>query len=366
MCSLFLPRERLWLYNTYSGTDGWGTYGMSDTAVALSEKGYQARPFSGDRATLGAWGRMLGGGISTDVLVMNTKGNAGFFDLSAGRAYAVDVPVLNEPLALHLIHSWSMAAPDATATVGGQWLARGVYAYVGAVHEPYLSAFVPPAVLAERFSSGVPFLVAARQWEGPLSRPWKVNTFGDPLMLCGVPGAPRQRIQLEDASGLDLTQHVAALMRKSEVDKSGEALAEAMHVLVLLGRDDIAVQMWRLAEQRGTTLKASRTAAGALFRRRDIDGFLQAWEELPSRDEAVEDMLWHLLLPQLGTVDKDVLLQLQESVRRRQPYVDLERLAPHLTRAFGPDRTREAIERQLNQAASRQTREALKKLLTKK
>lgn len=366
MCSLFLPRERVWLYNTYSGAGEWGAYGMSGTAVALSEMGYQVRPFSGDRATLGAWGRMLGGGISTDVLIMNTKGNTGFFDLSAGRAYAVDVPVLNEPLALHLIHSWSMAAPDATATVGGQWLARGVYACVGAVHEPLLEAFVPPAALAKRFSSGVPFLVAARRWEGPLSRPWKVNTFGDPLMLCGAPGAPRQRVQWQDANGLDLTEHIAALMRKSEVDESGEAIAEAMHVLVLLGRDDIAVQMWRLAEQRGTTLKASQAAVGALFRRRDIDGFLRAWEELPSRDETVEDMLWHLLLPQLATVDKDVLLQLQASVRRRQPYVDLERLAPHLTRAFGPQHTREVIERSINRAARRQTREALKKLLRKK
>jgi hypothetical protein len=99
--------------------------------------------------------------------------------------------VLSKPLALHMIHSFSLQQPDSVETLGGRWLQSGVYAYIGSVHEPYLPAFVPPLQVLERMVNAVPFVVAARQWDGPFSMPWRINTIGDPLMLCAAPkGVP--------------------------------------------------------------------------------------------------------------------------------------------------------------------------------
>ena len=69
--------------------------------------------------------------------------------------------------------------PDDGKTVGGRWLERGVYAYVGSVDEPYLEAFVTPRLLTNRLQMLTPFLIAAREIAAP---PWKITTIGDPLM----------------------------------------------------------------------------------------------------------------------------------------------------------------------------------------
>jgi hypothetical protein len=87
-----------------------------------------------------------------------------------------------------MIHSWSASDPDDRNTVSGRWLVNGAYAYVGSVHEPFLSAFIPPKLMVDRLKRGTPFLIAARQLQSP---PWKVATIGDPLMSIAK---PRQRI----------------------------------------------------------------------------------------------------------------------------------------------------------------------------
>ena len=65
-----------------------------------------------------------------------------------------------------MVHSFSLQRPDDANTVGGRFLSRGVYAYVGSVDEPYLAAFVPPALQVRRLAVGVPFLLAGRMWPG--------------------------------------------------------------------------------------------------------------------------------------------------------------------------------------------------------
>ncbi len=49
--------------------------------------------------------------------------------------------------------------------------------------EPFLASFIPPRFLLERLVNRTPFLAASRQYEGPFVRPWRVMTYGDPLML---------------------------------------------------------------------------------------------------------------------------------------------------------------------------------------
>ena len=363
MCSLFLDRSRYWLYNTYPDTGAWASFGVDAPAATLRAAGFDATTFSGRAAVTRAWLARLAGGISTDVLVMNSKGNAGFFDLGDGRAYSGDVPVLNEPVALHLVHSWSLRSPDTRSTVGGQFLAHGVYAYVGSVQEPNLQAFVPPAALVKRWVAGVPFLIAARHWNE--TAPWRINTIGDPLMLCRPAARAAQRWPAEaDDPGVDLAEQVKTLMLQADADATGEAYGEAIAALSLLGADDVAARMWRLAESNGAADAASAEALGALFRVRAVDDFARAWQAAPSRDDLAVTMLWHLMTPRLAVLaDPDTLLLLQSVARPHQIDTDLERLAPHLTAAFGVAHTRNVIQREIEKTSNPRLRKRLERLL---
>ena len=367
MCSLFLDRHKVWLYNTYPNQPSWNAYEVMTPTAELNESGYKAIAFQGAKTTDRAWQNMLPGGIATDILIMNSKGNADAFDLSIGRGAPGDVPVLNEPLVLHLIHSWSMRSPENLGTVGGQWIAHGVYAYVGSVHEPFLGAFVPPTLLARRCMSYVPFLVAARAWNGPsqFAGAWKINTFGDPLMLCPPPdGANSARIEPVERDGLDLAEHVTVLLGRVDSDDAGKAITEAIRTASLLGRDDVAVQSWRLAKQRGFANSAAPAALGPLFRQKNTDEFLNAWQELPYRDDLSVDMLWHLLAPRLGrTTSDETLILLQSAIRPYQSHVDLERLAPHLVSAFGSAHVKRVIQREVEKAPNQRIRTKLQVLL---
>ena len=103
---------------------------------------------------------------------------------------------------------------------------------------------------------------------------------------------------------------------------------------------------------------------GALFRGGDAEAFMRAWHELPALDPAAKDMLWHLHLPRLGLrTTKDTLVELHEAVREPMPHVDLRRLAPHLTRAFGEAYTQRAIERAIRSTTNERARAELVKLL---
>lgn len=390
MCSLFLERKNIWLYNGHPLSGGWETYGMDDAANKLNEKGYATRLNKGDDATLKSWMRMLPGGINTDAFVLNSKGNIDFFDLFTGTASSYEVPVLNEPVALHLLHSWAMQSPTERASVGGRWIAHGAYASVGSCWEPFLSAFLPPVVLAERWRNYVPFLIAARWWndDGPNWKPWRVETFGDPLMLCAPPGEiARPRITMPVDTGVDLIPSLADLMRRAPDDASGKTFAQAIEILDMLGKDEIAVQLWRIADDKGVGGPSSRAALGPLFRMRETDLFLRAWDQLPARDELAVDMLWHLVgtrlsstaevpprgAPKPGTVggftgatpmlDRDTLLQLQSAIRPTMPWVDLERLGPALASAFGKPHVREVIQREMDKQSNRSVRLRLDELM---
>ena len=368
MCSLFLQRSKVWLYNTYPNQPNWSAYGVVTPTAELKEAGYKATAFQGAKTTARAWQNMLPGGIATDILIMNSKGNADAFDLSVGRGAPGDVPVLNEPLVLHLIHSWSMRSPENPGTVGGQWIAHGVYAYVGSVHEPFLGAFVPPTLLARRCMSYIPFLVAARAWNGPsqFADAWKINTFGDPLMLCPPPGrANSARLEPVQRDELSLAEHVAVLLRRVDSDDAAKAITQAIRTTNLLGRDAVAVQTWRLAKQRGFANAAAAAAAlGPLFRQKNTDEFLNAWQELPYRDDLSVDMLWHLLAPTLSrTTSDETLILLQSAIRPYQSHIDLERLAPHLVSAFGSAHVKRVIQREVETALNPNIRTKLQALL---
>jgi hypothetical protein len=361
MCSLFLDRTRFMLFNTYPADGGWEAYDVDGASARLTAWGASAVARRGGQADLRAWLGMLPGGVRHDVFAMNSKGNATFFDLADGRASVGDVPVLNEPAAVHFIHSWSMRSPESPTTVAGRWLERGAYAYVGSTDEPQLAAFMPPTELTRRWTAGVPFLVAARRWDD--SPAWKVNTFGDPLMCCRRPGTSAPRTATPAEYGHDLRALATAVMRRANATGDGAAFAEAIALLALLGEDEIAYRLWELAVERGHGPAAASAALPSLFRLRRVDAFIAAWRETGDPDTAATDMLWHLLTPRLGMAGGPELLLLEEAIRSDQPDADLGRLAPRLAAVFGAAHARIVIQHEIDRAERAATRRKLQQLM---
>jgi len=363
MCSLFGQRSRVMLYDTYSEPEVIRVYGMSQASTLLAARGFEVTTHVVPDTTLKRWLNGLAKGLATDVLVMNSSGNAGNFALSDQRGYCGDVPMLNVPLALHFTHSFSLRSPQNPGTIGGQWLSHGVYAYIGSVDEPKLSGFIPPKFFIDRCASLVPFLIAGRKWDD--SPAWKINTLGDPLMICRPPMlGPWARIPPpDDTDGLNLRDHVKTLMREAAEDGTAQALAETVTTLDLLGEDSVAIRMWQLAVQRGLPGAAAPGAMGPLFRVGLTDELCRAAQALPDPDEFDVDMLWHHMTPRLRWADERTLMLLEVTIRSCQSHADLERLAPHLTATFGAARTHAAIERELRRTTNARRRRDLEKLL---
>jgi hypothetical protein len=365
MCSLFLDRSVVRLYNTYQEPQIVRVYGMTEAAGLLTERGFDVTTWDVPDTTLERWLNLLPRGLSTDVMVMNSGGNSDYFVLSDERAHCGDVPVLNVPLALHFTHSFSLKAPDNLNTIGGQWLTHGVYAYIGSVDEPRLAGFVPPKIFADRCRNLVPFLIAGRKWDD--SPAWKINTLGDPLMICRPPslGAiarlPAPDVTPQDTT--DLGEHVKTLMRRAAEDETGDSIAEAVATLDLLGKDSVAIRMWQLAVQRDLAHAAAPASLGPLFRAGLTREFLRAADTMPTRDDIDTDMVWHMFTPRLRGADQQMLLLLESSIRPCQSSTDLERLTPHLTAVFGADHARSAVLRELNRTTNPRRRRELQKLL---
>lgn len=368
MSSLFLPRERIELVNTYdTSRRGFSAYTVGSAADLLNDNAYSAVPRTGPGADRQRWHALLAGGVDADIFMMNTQGMVDYFKLSDNNnGYPHDVPVLHMPAAVHFTHSWSMRAPDDPDTIAGRWLAHGAYAYVGSMQEPYLQAFLPPAELSRRMIGLVPFLVAARHWE---QHPWRINTFGDPLMTAPPPNMLRhERLDPADRPADDtatrLNDHARDLLAAFRDAPDADTLIEAIETVALLGRDDLAVQCWRLAEQHDMQRAVARVALGPLFRRGDATAFMAAWTAAQPSGQRERDMLWQLMTPRLHTLAEDELMLMQAAVRTPKPQVDLERLAPHLRRTFGQAHVRTVVQRYLDEATDDADREPLRALLT--
>lgn len=352
MCSLFLDPRSIWLMNTYPPDGQWANYSTQQATSFMEQAGFATKQYSGAQLSEVAWLNLLMGGIDPDVLIMNSKGNMDFFDLWApAMCYPEDVPVLDKPLAMQLIHSWSVTSPSARSTVGGRWLEHGAYAYVGSVFEPYLVAFVPPALLAQRISNYVPLLVAGRWGEGELDATWRITTIGDPLMVLTPPAQPLpprlpSAPEGEQAQGTDLRAATREALIAAKTSGDPAQYAQALRGMVNTGEDEMAVQIWRLASAHSS--EAARACAplalGSLFRQRDNLGFVTAFKAIAAPTPLDRDMLWHLWTQRLPAVDDPaVLTWFAGQVREERPAVDLRRLVPEIIRVSGADAAREAV-----------------------
>ncbi len=368
-CSLFLPRIEVWLCDTYPDTEPWSKWGMSPAATVLEQATYKVDLVT--VATLATLANASPAGLATDIALMNSKGNADFFRVAGDEdGDPGDLPVLDRPAALSMIHSWSLSAPGSDATVGGRWLERGVYAYVGSVAEPQLSAFVMPELMAQRIAGGVPFLVAARWWPdgtNPMARPWRVNTIGDPLMLAPPPRGSMRR--LTPAAPLrggeeDVLAFATDAMRTVETSPSDQTFAAAIGDVSLLGRDPIAVKLWEAAVQKGVAgPESARAGFGALFRQGERDGLLEAWGRLLEPSTLEGDMLWAAFGPGLGEGSSDEVLDaLSRAISAGAVVNRTERLLPLLSRRYGAGAGLALIQRATSLATTKRQRRLLAKL----
>ena len=301
------------------------------------------------------------------MLFMNSRGGADEFGLVRGNVPAVDVPVLNTPVAIQFIHSYSMRAPADRSTVAGAWLSHGAYAYIGSMAEPYLAAFVPTLQVTERLVNFVPFIISCRWWieNSPFARPWRVSTFGDPLMLAPAPSRFEiKRITPPLDNQVDLRSQAANLMKIAVDSNDLATYTKAIEQLVLIGEDQLAIDFWQIARQHGAESAGSTTILGPLFRERQRRQFLVAWLAASNPDALDRDMLWHLYGSELTfETDPKIIDALAKNLRRRSRGIDLTRVAPYLARAQSKQVVRDLASAAMKNTKNKRATERYEKLL---
>jgi len=355
MASLFAPRESAWMFHTYDAGPGWNEYDTAAAVAPLESQGLVVQSWGRDQSTLDGWRRILMGGFGSDVLFVNSHGVATQFGLaSGGTATARDVPVFDRPAMVHFLHSFSLEFPANEDCVGGAFLESGAYAYFGSVYEPLLMAFVPPSLVAQRAEAMIPFAMAARQFEGPLARPWRTMSYGDPLALLASKGRiGAKRMAPPEDTAASLRDEAIYTLKGWKESRDPQALADAMRALELAGEDERVRQAWKIAVATDGRGAAAPFALGALFRARDLDGYAVAYAmtERPSR--IARQMLWQLAVPRLGLIsDPRVVALLARDPRGPDPSVDLIMLRPTGMRLLGTDGWRAAVDRLARETAN--------------
>ncbi len=302
MSSLFLGARSAWLFDGYSSEPGWHEYDATRAATALKDLGWSTTLFDEPRQSLEVWRAAAVRPLNADVVFVNSMGNPEFFRLRPGDASPGDAPLLVRPVAVHFVHSFSLARPADRDTVGGRWLAHGAYAYFGSVHEPQLAAFVPTPRVAARLAAGLPFAAAVRYDTG---EPWKLAVIADPLLTLGPP-LPR----VDAALPLD---RVTSLSDRAAEAVGEHRFADAIELFALLGRDTDAVrltQALRREQPDSVTPDLARAAFMPMFRAGRPDDVVALFRSLSPDDRGQEiflDALWHAarlrLYADSGTTD---------------------------------------------------------------
>lgn len=333
MCALFLHPSKAWLFDGYPTSEPWSKFSMRSGVDYLQRVGIEATVDEHPRGSEASWRRRAASPIDAGLILINTKGMANEFHLEPGRCLPGDVPFLQVPAMLHLVHSWSALGPSDRDTLGGRWLERGVHCYLGSVDEPFLHAFVPSSIVVGRLVSKYPFGAAVRIDDAPA---WKLACFGDPLAMLSNP-APRREDPPPLEGARSLADELAAALRDGD-------MAIAIRALVLLGRDrdaaDLVRGLW--TEDPDTlTPQAMEDAILSLYRAGEIGLMVRVFDRLPpgvaSRPD-FRDALWHATFPGLEkSRDVRLLRLLRRSIRPESRLRDVLEIADPFAAAISPD-----------------------------
>lgn len=355
-CALFLGPARAWVFDGYEAGFGGGGYAVGGVRERLAGMGVGVSRLVGPpHSTRLRWSVVTRGGLDADLVMVNTSGSADWFKLLDARVGAGDVPVLARPTAVHFIHSFSAQRVWDERTIAGAWLDRGAFAYVGSVHEPFLSAFVPHEMLALRLGAGMPWGAASRKLSGRFADAWKIAVFGDPLYGLGVP--PRVVGEGVEVAG---AREIGVLV--AEAAAAGD-VGEAVRLLVMAGRDGEALELARaLVASREGVLDDGFVRVvmplAALASDAALMADVHAWSGGGVRGEVgVAALLWQVLRHELAADEGRYVSVLMGLPRRGSLLEDAGELRPHVARVFGSDAVLKMYERFAGAAPSDRVRD---------
>lgn len=183
MCSLFLSPETAAMVSAYGENPPFGQFQQKPAEDLLKDLIPVTR-LDRNRSSLEGWHSFFDPVNRFGLVLINSSGGPGDFDLSGPkRGKALDVP-FSEPVVVSMIHSFSAARPKDLNTIAARWLASGAYIYYGSAQEPYLTSFRTPELLVNLLSRGVPMGAATRllpEESPPFGNCWRLVYLGDPL-----------------------------------------------------------------------------------------------------------------------------------------------------------------------------------------
>lgn len=338
MCGLFIPAESVWLFDGYGRGDPWDLFDATIAGRMIAESALRVEVHDVPANRVSDWRRVTGRGLNTDLIMINSKGNMNFFDLVGEKAWCGDIPLLDRPAAMHIVHSWSARVPSSPRTVAGRWLERGVYAYYGSIDEPFLQAFVPTPQVAVNLLAGMPFGVAVRHDSTP---PWKLNVLGDPLVTFIPDSKAGRRIgpelpfsPLESPDGLD--EIITSAIRESR-------FGEALRSLTLAGRDEDAARLATALMRDKPEAFGNEAALWSvlpLYRTGRYDALAAAYSALSPESQKtliLQDALWHAGRIMLrGGPDTRVEGLMRRNLRVGQEEHDAIEIAERIASRAGP------------------------------
>jgi hypothetical protein len=266
------------------------------------------------------------------MVFVTTHGNPSEFNLNPGEAGPGDLPLLGQPAIIHFVHSFSAMFAGNRDTIAGRWLERGSHFYVGSVHEPYLSAFLPTPGLNARMLSGAALGAAVR-----VERPevWKITVLGDPLLTL-LPASKR----IDEGETLAGAKPIDADLRDALL---GKRFGEGFHILALQGRDRDLARLFAAAQSKepaSIDAVAARWSIIALARSDDADNLSEAFLKLTpedAKDGLLRDALWLVCSPKLAKPTDAMLAALRKNLRSQSIGRDATVLANALTRSKGAE-----------------------------
>ena len=120
MCAIFLDSQTAMLYDSYPKQGNWAKYEMEEAGSGLKTIGLNVELVQQPESSLEKWRSLASRPWTFDLILMNSKGYPKSFQVGNGDASVEDLPKLQFPAAIHMIHSWSASDPDDTNTVSGR------------------------------------------------------------------------------------------------------------------------------------------------------------------------------------------------------------------------------------------------------
>jgi len=361
MSALFIQPKRAWLFDGYEKDGQFAKYDVRPAAEALQTHGLNVVTDDPARNGREVWRARARRGVEAELILVNSSGRRRSFKVPGGALSGGDVPMLHAPALVHFIHSFSAQNLSDDRSIAPRWLKAGAFVFVGAVHEPFLSAFQTPTSLVHRLLAPSPIGAAARFGDAPL---WRINILGDPLYTIGKPVSPS-----EQTPELPGAESVETIMRKAL--KQGD-LETGLAALVMLGRDRDVVRLLRAVidqDDRQLSPAMARIAFPAAVRagrRATIASVYAALPREAAQDPSVVDLLWQALRRGLQAGDERAISLLQDRLRDDSYVDDALAIAQAVRRSRGANAARAALIAYAKTAPSERARQRLTESLTER